>query len=57
MSRTLADPTEAYEPVHAACGTLLHAIKELTSHYGRAWLQWDLAQEDIARLRAALSPD
>jgi hypothetical protein len=51
------DPARAYEPVHAACGALLRAIQELNSHYGREWLQWEQAQEDVARLCAALTPD
>jgi hypothetical protein len=57
MNRTLPDPTKAYEPVHVACVALLEAIKELTSHYGQAWLQWEYAQEDVAQLHAALSSE
>jgi hypothetical protein len=51
------DPVRSYEPVHQACITLLHALQELTRQYGKAWLHWEHAQEDVTQLRKALAPD
>lgn len=57
VSHSLPDPTRAYEPVHLACVTLLQAIQELTRQYGKTWLHWEQAQDDVTRLRNALAPD
>ncbi|HEY7348330.1 MAG TPA: ParB/RepB/Spo0J family partition protein [Ktedonobacterales bacterium] len=50
------DPTAAYQPVHNACVALLQAIEQLNAQYGRAWMQWEQAQADLAHLRAILAP-
>lgn len=47
-------PATAYQPVHDAFVILLHAIQQLTTEYGQAWLQWEPAQADLAQLRAIL---
>ena len=52
-----ADLVRAYEPVHLACLTFLHAIQELTRQYGKAWLQWEQAQEDMTQLRKVIAAD
>lgn len=52
-----SDLERAYEPVHMASVTLLRAIQELTRQYGKAWLQWEHAQDDVTQLREALTPD
>src|SRR5579883_519459 len=49
------DPTVAYQPVHAACVDLLHAIEHLSAQYGQEWLRWEQAQADLAQLRAVLA--
>lgn len=57
LPSSLAEPAHitAYEPVHAACQALLWAIGRLTEEYGREWLDWENAQDDLAQLRAALA--
>ncbi|HEU5379102.1 MAG TPA: ParB N-terminal domain-containing protein [Ktedonobacteraceae bacterium] len=51
------DPVAAYQPVHNAFLALLQAIERLSTQYGRAWLQWEHAQADLAHLRAILTSD
>lgn len=51
------NPTVAYQHVHAACVVLLQAIEQLSTTYGRGWMQWEQAQADLARLRTVLAPD
>lgn len=49
------DLATAYQPVHAACQTLLRAVGQLTTTYGRDWLTWENAQSDLTQLRDALA--
>jgi hypothetical protein len=51
------DHARVYQPVHEACRVLLRAMEHLTAEYGRAWLEWEPAQADLAELRAALTLD
>ncbi|SRR5579871_2591592 len=55
LSSLIPDHIHAYQPVHEACQALLRAIEHLTAQYGRDWLAWESAQEDLAKLRNALS--
>lgn len=57
VGQAAPDLAQTYESVHLACVTFLHAIQDLTRQYGKAWMQWEQAKEDIARLWDALSPD
>ena len=57
VDRPRPDLIRAYEPVHLAWVTLLHAIQELTRQYGKAWLHWEHAQDDLTQLRNAVAPD
>ncbi|HEY7413758.1 MAG TPA: ParB/RepB/Spo0J family partition protein [Ktedonobacteraceae bacterium] len=56
-SGSISDHALAYQPVHEACQALLRAIEYLTAQYGRDWLEWESAQEDLAKLRNALALD
>lgn len=47
----------AYQPVHEACAALLSTAQRLTEQYGTAWLQWEGARADIARLQAVFRLD
>jgi hypothetical protein len=49
------DLIAAYQPVHVASVALLRAIEQLSVQYGRAWMQWAPAQDDLTQLRAALA--
>lgn len=49
------DRASAYQPVHEACQALLRAIEHLTAQYGKDWLVWEDAQDDLAALRASVT--